>query len=110
MNILHQPKQLTGATALLIGLLLLPIGCLLWQWNTLPAQVPVHFSRGGADRFEDKHILIGLVLLPFILYSAVTFLYQTKSSKNMHRQIGIGTAVFLSLVLCVWLLTGMPSR
>ncbi|WP_084444018.1 DUF1648 domain-containing protein [Hymenobacter roseosalivarius] len=103
-------KQLSGfmsRKAITLTLLLLPIGCLLWQWSSLPPQVPMHFSRGGADSFGDKHMLIGFVLIPLLLYAALPFMYPAEAENDKHRQIGTGVMIFLSLVLCVLLLVGI---
>lgn len=106
MTSLKQSAQLTGRKALLITLVLLPICCLLLQWNALDNQVALHFSRGGADTFGSKNMLIGLVLMPLLLYSALPFIYQAEAKNNARRQIVVGTIIFLSLVLCVLLLAG----
>jgi FtsH-binding integral membrane protein len=108
MTNLKQSQQFTGKKALLLALVLLPIGCLLWQWSILPTQVPLHFSRGGADSFGDKHVLIGLVLIPLMLYAGLPLLYRTEAENALRQQIVTGAILFLSLGLCVLLLAGIP--
>jgi hypothetical protein len=104
----HSPlAQSSGRKTLVIGLLLLPLGCLLWQWAELPAQVPIHFSRHGADHFADKRLLWAYTLLPLLLYLGLTRLYPTAAG---NRRLVAGTAIFLSLVLCLWLTVGMAAR
>ncbi|SMB89006.1 hypothetical protein SAMN00120144_0866 [Hymenobacter roseosalivarius DSM 11622] len=110
MKTLRQPVQPTGKKVLLLTLLLLPIGCLLWKWSTLPAQVPLHFSRGGADSYGDKRALIGLVLVPLIVYIALPFINRVKAGNTERSQIGTGVAVFLSVILCALLVVRMPAR
>lgn len=100
MNSPQKFTLLTGRKIFLIAILLLPIGCLLWRWNALEAQVPLHFSRGGADAFGSKYVLIGLVLVPALVYAALPFIYRVEAENDTRRQIGIGTAIFLSLALC----------
>lgn len=106
-------KQLVsppGTQALLLGFALLPVGCLLWQWNALPSQIPLHFSRGGADTFGSKEVAIGLALMPLLLYVTLVFAYPVaneKPAQRQKRQIIFGAIVFLSLMLCVWLLAGI---
>ncbi|MBC8083043.1 MAG: DUF1648 domain-containing protein [Hymenobacter sp.] len=42
-------------------MLLLPVACLAWTWSALPAQVPMHFTQGGADQCADQ--LVGWALV-----------------------------------------------
>ena len=104
MTSLQKSTLFTAEKAFLIAIILLPIGCLLWQWNALEAQVPLHFSRGGADAFGSKYVLIGLVLVPALLYAALPFIYPAEAGNAKRRQIGLGTVVFLSLALCFLLM------
>ena len=85
--------------ALVFALLLLPAGCLLWKWSALPAQIPLHFGRGGADAFGDKHVLLALVVLPLALYAATPWLYRSPARAASYRPLLTGAAVALSLVL-----------
>jgi hypothetical protein len=94
---------------LLLSCLLLPIGCLLIKWSTLPAQVPLHFSRGGADVYGDKQWLWGIVFVPLLIYATLPLVYRAKANPAAYRPLGIGVALFLSVALCVWLLVGIPT-
>jgi hypothetical protein len=94
---------------LLRACLLLPIACLLLKWPTLPAQVPLHFSRNGADAYGDKHWLWGMVFMPLLIYVTLPLVYRTKANPEAYRPLGIGVALFLSLVLCVLLVAGIPT-
>lgn len=85
--------------ALALIWLLLPLGCLLVRWSELPARVPIHFSFVGADRYGDKSALLALVLLPLLLYGSLQVIYPGTSPS---RRRGRGAALFLSLVLSLW--------
>jgi hypothetical protein len=97
----------TGRKTIVLGLLLLPLVCLLWQWSALPAQVPIHFSRHGADYFADKRLLWVDVLLPLLLYLGLPRLYPGAAGS---QRLVTGAAIFLSFVLCLWLTMGMAAH
>lgn len=94
---------------LLLGCLLLPLVCLLARWSALPARVPLHFSANGADVYGDKHVLWGVVFVPLLVYIVLQVGYRPKTQLPSTRSIGVGVAVLLSLVLCVWLVVGVPA-
>jgi hypothetical protein len=95
--------------ALLLLCLLLPLGCLLVRWPTLPVRVPLHFSSNGADVYGDKYVLWGIVLVPLLVYVASQVGYRQKTQPQPSRSIGLGVAVLLSIVLCIWLVAGIPT-
>lgn len=102
-------SQFATKKSLLVGLLLLPVVCLLGLWQSLPALVPLHFSRSGPDRYGDKHMLLVYVLMPGLLYLVLPFLYPSKTAGGGRLRLGVGAVAFLSLAICSWLLFGMTS-
>jgi hypothetical protein len=99
------PRPVSGRQLLMLGLLLLPVACLLWTWSVLPAQVPIHFTRGGADQYADKQVGWALVWVPVLLYGATQWLspLATTPAQAARRRLFTGTTLFLSAVLCIWL-------
>ena len=86
---------------LILGLLL-PIFCLVWQWSSIPAQVPFHFSRNGADVVGSKWELAPLAVLPLLLYSVLPLLRPASPREPFYQQAGVGFSLLGSLALCAW--------
>jgi uncharacterized membrane protein len=63
-------KTLVKNEWLLWIIVLLPLTYLLFQWNTIPAQVPLHWNlEGEVDRYGNKNELLYIVLLmPALIY------------------------------------------
>jgi hypothetical protein len=99
------PRPARGRQLLVLGLLLLPLACLAWTWSALPAQVPVHFTRGGADQYADKQVCWALVCVPVLVYGAARWLSPpaTTPARAASRRLLTSGMLFLSAVLCVWL-------
>jgi hypothetical protein len=99
------PRPINGRQLLVLGLLLLPVAFLAWTWSALPAQVPIHFTRGGADQYADKQVSWALVWLPVLVYGATQWLYPlaTTPAQAASRRLFTGATLFLSAVLCIWL-------
>ena len=94
-----------GRQHVVLGLLLLPLACLAWTWSALPAQVPVHFTRGGADQYADKQMCWALVFVPVLVYGAAQWFSPpaTTPAQAASRRLLTGGMLFLSAVLCAWL-------
>ncbi len=69
----------------------------------------MHFGRGGADAYADKHFLLPLVVLPLALYVAIPWLYRSQSQANSYRPFLTGVTIFLSLVLTTVLLSSTSA-
>jgi hypothetical protein len=98
-------RPVSGRQLLVLGLLLLPVACLAWTWTGLPAQVPVHFTRGGADQYTDKQWCWAVVWVPVLVYSAARWLSPPAATpaEAASRRLLTGGMLFLSAVLCAWL-------
>jgi hypothetical protein len=99
------PQPVSGRQLLVLGLLLLPVACLAWTWSALPAQVPVHFARGGADQYADKYVGWAIVWVPLLVYGAAQWFSSppTTPAQAASRRLLTGATLFLSAVLCTWL-------
>ena len=99
------PRPVSGRSLVVLGLLLLPVAFLAWTWPALPAQVPVHFTRGGADQYADKHACWALVWVPVLVYGAARWFSPppTTPAAAASRRLLTGGMLFLSAVLCIWL-------
>jgi hypothetical protein len=99
------PRPFSGRDFIVLFLLLLPVACLAWTWSALPAQVPVHFTRGGADQYADKHACWALVWVPLLVYGAARWLSPpaTTPATAASRRLLTGGILFLSAALCIWL-------
>ena len=99
------PWPARGRQLLVLGLLLLPVAFLAWTWSGLPAQVPVHFTRGGADHYAGKQVGWALVWVPVLVYGASQWLSPpaTTPAQAASRRLLTGAMLFLSAVLCAWL-------
>ncbi|RIV44016.1 SdpI family protein [Flagellimonas pelagia] len=72
----------------LIGIVLLPFLYLMYVWNQLPEQVPLHYNlKGEVDRYGDKSELIMIpILLPLLIYLiflAVPYIDPKKQIQKM---------------------------
>ncbi len=72
----------------LIGIVLLPFLYLMYVWNQLPEQVPLHYNlEGEVDRYGDKSELIMIpILLPLLIYViflAVPYIDPKKQIQKM---------------------------
>lgn len=72
----------------LIGIVLLPFLYLMYVWNQLPEQVPLHYNlKGEVDRYGDKLELIMIpILLPLLIYLiflAVPYIDPKKQIQKM---------------------------
>ena len=72
----------------LIGIVLLPFLYLMYVWNQLPEQVPLHYNlKGEVDRYGDKSELIMIpILLPLLIYViflAVPYIDPKKQIQKM---------------------------
>lgn len=72
----------------LIGIVLLPFLYLMYVWNQLPEQVPLHYNlKGEVDRYGDKSELILIpILLPLLIYViflAVPYIDPKKQIQKM---------------------------
>jgi len=108
-HLLSQP--INGRQLLVLGLLLLPVACLAWTWSALPAQVPIHFSRGGADHYADKQVGWAVVWVPMLVYGAARWLSPPTitPAQVASRRLLTTTTLFLSAVLCIWLVAAGHS-
>lgn len=99
------PWSVNGRQLLVLGLLLLPVALLTWTWSGLPAQVPVHFTRSGADQYADKQLCWVLVWVPLLVYGAARWLSPSPTTPPdaASRRLLTGGMVLLSVLLCVWL-------
>ena len=99
------PRPVSGRQLLVLGFLLLPVACLAWTWSALPAQVPVHFTQDGADQYSDKRVAWAMVWLPLLVYGAAGWLSPpaTTPAQAASRRLRTGATLFLSSVLCIWL-------
>lgn len=90
----------------IIAVVLLPFIYLAYIWNTLPAEVPLHWNiQGEIDRYGDKtELLLIPFLLPLLTY--IIFLVvpkidpkdKLKKMGNKYRSIKILLTVFMSLL------------
>ena len=105
MTLLLLPRPVRGRQFLVLALLLLPVACLAWTWSALPAQVPVHFTRGGADQYADRLVCWAFVWVPVLVYSAAQWFSPpaTTPATAASRRLLTGGMLFLSAVLCAWL-------
>lgn len=72
----------------LIGIVLLPFLYLMYVWNQLPEQVPLHYNlKGEVDRYGDKSELVMIpILLPLLIYViflAVPYIDPKKQIQKM---------------------------
>lgn len=72
----------------LIGIVLLPFLYLMYVWNQLPEQVPLHYNlKGEVDRYGDKSELVMIpILLPLLIYLiflAVPYIDPKKQIQKM---------------------------
>ncbi len=75
----------------LIGIVLLPFLYLVYVWNQLPAQVPLHYNiNGEIDRYGDKSelILIPIMtsLLIYLIFLAVPYIDPKKQIQKMGKK------------------------
>lgn len=109
-------------------MLILPIVYLVFVWENLPSQVPMHWNiHNEIDRYGSKWELAGLVGgIPIFLYLLLFFvpIIDPKQAQNpnfnpIFEKIRLGTQVFMALVGVVithaslskeidWVATGLP--
>ena len=103
--------SLQDVAALVIGVL--PLGSLLWVYNSLPAIVPLHYGADGkpngfgpkTELFLLQALLIGV---SFLIYLLLKFLpsidpkKQVKYGEKTFNKLGMGLVIFLAaLNICV---------
>jgi len=103
--------SLQDVAALVIGVL--PLGYLLWVYNSLPAIVPLHYGADGkpngfgpkTELFLLQALLIGV---SFLIYLLLKFLpsidpkKQVKYGEKTFNKLGMGLVIFLAaLNICV---------
>ncbi|MDO7851213.1 DUF1648 domain-containing protein [Hymenobacter convexus] len=98
-------QPVSGRQLLVLGLLLLPVACLAWTWPALPMQVPMHFTRGGADQYANKYACWAIVWVPLLVYGAAHWFSSPPATpaQAASRRLLTGGMLFLSAVLCTWL-------
>ncbi len=90
----------------IIAVVLLPFIYLAYIWNTLPAEVPLHWNiQGEIDRYGDK---TELLLIPFLLPLLTYLIFlivpkidpkdKLKKMGNKYRSIKVLLTVFMSLL------------
>lgn len=66
-----------GVEIICLGLLAGIIVYLLWNWASIPQEVPLHYDwAGNVDRWGSKMELLILPIISWILYLFVTFIEQ----------------------------------
>lgn len=50
-----------------------------------------------------------MVFVPLLIYVTLPLVYRTKANPEAYRPLGISVALFLSVVLCVLLVAGIPT-
>lgn len=90
----------------IIAVVLLPFIYLAYIWNTLPAEVPLHWNiQGEIDRYGDK---TELLLIPFLLPLLTYLIFlvvpkidpkdKLKNMGNKYRSIKVLLTVFMSIL------------
>ena len=71
----------------LIAIIALPFLYLVYLWNQLPAEVPVHWnSKGEIDGYGDKiELLLVPILLPLLVYIIFLVVPKIDPKKQLHK-------------------------
>ena len=71
----------------LIAIIALPFLYLVYLWNQLPAEVPVHWnSKGEIEGYGDKiQLLLVPILLPLLVYNIFLVVPKIDPKKQLHK-------------------------
>ncbi len=90
----------------LIGVVLLPFLYLIYIWNDLPNQVPMHWNiKGEVDRYGDKMELILIpIMLPLLIYGLLLIIPKIdpkgkiKNMGNKYHSLKTLMTIFMSVL------------
>jgi len=100
----------------LISIILLPILYLIYLWNKIPSQVPMHFDiNGTVDRYGSKSELILVTMLPLFIYGLMLLIYKLDPKKqienmgNKYNSLTFIIVLFMSIVAIYMIYTSVHT-
>src|ERR1700751_1321087 len=90
-----------------IAILSTPFLYLVYTWNSLPAEVPLHFGIDGkADRYGSKSEFLFTMLFMFVIGIAVSWLTNNIEKIDPKRAIKNGSLMKKISLLIAFFLSG----
>lgn len=100
----------------LISIILLPILYLIYLWNKIPSQVPMHFDINGiVDRYGSKSELILVTMLPLFIYGLMLLIpkldpkRQIENMGNKYNSLTFIIVLFMSIVAIYMIYTSIHT-
>ena len=98
---MSNPLSSRNTEALVLAIILLPALYLAVIWNSLPAEVPMHYNaKGEIDRYGSKDELIGLLfMLNLPLYFIMRYAPQIDPKKKINPNQLLGMRLVLHVFI-----------
>ena len=98
---MSNPLSSRNTEALVLAIILLPALYLAVIWNSLPAEVPMHYNaKGEIDRYGSKDELIGLLfMLNLPLYFIMRYAPQLDPKKKINPKQLLGMRLVLHVFM-----------
>ncbi len=100
----------------IISLIALPIAYLIYLWNKIPKEVPMHFDiNGEVDRYGSKSELIIITLLPLLIYGMMILIPKLDPKKqldkmgNKYNSLTFIIVLFMSILAIYIIYTSVNS-
>jgi uncharacterized membrane protein len=100
----------------IISLIALPIAYLIYLWNKIPKEVPMHFDiHGEVDRYGSKSELIIITLLPLFIYGMMILIPKLDPKKqldkmgNKYNSLTFIIVLFMSILAIYMIYTSVNS-